>query len=67
MTSFVEHSFHFFVMNFSSGGGGGVSKGTVLCGVVDAGYGLGRSLGDCRPVLSKGRNHQLVKTQTVPR
>ena len=24
--------------------------------VVDAGYGLGRSLGDCRPALPKGQN-----------
>ena len=35
--------------------------------VVDAGYGLGRSLGDCRPALLKGWKYQMVKTQTVPR
>ena len=32
--------------------------------MVDAGYGLGRSLGDCRPALPKGRKDQMVKTQT---
>ena len=35
--------------------------------VVDTGYGLGRSLGDCRPALPKGRKYQMVKRQTVPR
>ena len=30
---------------------------------VDTGYGLGRSLGDCRPVLPKGQQYQRVKTQ----
>ena len=29
--------------------------------VVDTGYGLGGSLGDCRPALPKGRKHQMVK------
>ena len=43
----------------------GVSLRVPYC-VVDAGYGLGRSLGDCRPALPKGRKYQLVKTQTVP-
>ena len=31
---------------------------------VDTGYGLGGSLGDCRPALPKGRKYQMVKTQT---
>ena len=35
--------------------------------VLDAGYGFGRSLGDCRPALPKGQKYQMVKTQTVPR
>jgi hypothetical protein len=34
---------------------------------VDAGYGLGISLGDCRPALPKVRKYQMVKTQIVPR
>ena len=29
--------------------------------LVDTGYGLGRSLGDCRPALQKGRKYQIVK------
>ena len=33
----------------------GVSLRVLYC-VVDTGYGLGRSLGDCRPVLSKVPN-----------
>ena len=32
----------------------------------DAGYGLGRSLGDCRLTLRKGPKYQMFKTQTVP-
>ena len=36
----------------------------ILYCVVDTGYGLGRSLGDCRPELPKGRKYQMVKTQT---
>jgi hypothetical protein len=32
--------------------------------VVDTSYGLGRSLGDCRLALPKGRKYQMVKTQT---
>ena len=32
--------------------------------VMDTGYGLGRSLGDCRPALLKGWKYQMVKTQT---
>ena len=39
----------------------GVSLRVPYC-VVDAGYGLGRSLGDCRPALPKGQNYQMVKT-----
>ena len=41
-------------------------KQEVLYCVVDAGYGLGRSLGDCRPALPKDRKYQMVKTQAVP-
>ena len=41
----------------------GVSLRVLYC-VVDTGYGLGRSLGDCRPALPKGRKYQMVKTQT---
>ena len=41
----------------------GVSPRVLNC-VVDTGYGLGRSLGDCRPALPKGRKYQMVKTQT---
>ena len=36
----------------------------VLYCVVDTGYGLGRSLGGCRPALLKGQKYQMVKTQT---
>ena len=36
----------------------------VLYYVVDTGYGLGRSLRDCRPALPKGPKYQIVKTQT---
>ena len=31
---------------------------------MDTGYGLGGSLGDCRPALPKGRKYKMVKTQT---
>merc|ERR1712083_1077966 len=41
----------------------GVSPRALYC-VVDTSYGLGRSLGDCRPALPKGRKYQMVKTQT---
>ena len=44
----------------------GVSPRILYC-VVENGYGLGGSLGDCRPALPKGRKYQMVKTQTVPR
>ena len=30
--------------------------------MVDTGYGLGGSLGDCRPALQKGQKYQMVKT-----
>jgi hypothetical protein len=36
----------------------------ILYSVVDNGFGLGVSLGDCRPALPKGRKYQMVKTQT---
>ena len=39
-----------FVMNFNSGG---FSLRVLYC-VVNTGYGLGRSMGECRPVLPKG-------------
>jgi hypothetical protein len=41
----------------------GVSPRVLYC-VRDTGYGLGRSLKDCRPALPKGRKYQMVKTQT---
>ena len=41
----------------------GVSPRALYC-VVDTSYGLGRSLGNCRPALPKGRKYQMVKTQT---
>ena len=41
----------------------GVSPRILYC-VVDTGYGLGGSLGDCRSALPKGRKYQMVKTQT---
>ena len=41
-----------------------ITLNRVLYCVVDTGYGLGRSLGDCRLALPKGRKYQLVKTQT---
>ena len=41
----------------------GISLRVLYC-VVNTGYGLGRSLGDCRPALQKGRKYQVVKTQT---
>ena len=41
----------------------GVSPRALYCGV-DTNYGLGRSLGDCRPALPKGRKYQMVKAQT---
>jgi len=40
----------------------GVSPRILYC-VVDTGYGLGGSLGDCRPALPKGQKYQMVKTQ----
>ena len=52
-----------FVMNFNSRG----FPLRVLHCVVDTGYGLGRSLGDCRPALMKGQKYQMVKTQTEAR
>ena len=41
----------------------GVSLRVLYC-VVDNGYMLGRSLGDCRPALPKVQKYQMVKTQT---
>ena len=41
----------------------GVSLRVLHC-VVDTGNGLDRSLGDCRPVLPKGRKYQMVQLQT---
>ena len=42
----------------------GVSLRVLLYCEVDTGYGLGGSLGDCRPTLSKGWKYQMVKAQT---
>ena len=39
------------------------SKGILYC-VVDTGYELGRSLGDCRTPLPNGQKYKMVKTQT---
>ena len=39
----------------------GVSPRILYC-VMDTGYGLGGSLGDCRPALPKGQKYQMVKT-----
>ena len=36
----------------------------VLCCVVDTRYGLGRSLGDCKPALPNGQKYQMAKIQT---
>ena len=41
----------------------GVSPRILYC-VVDTGYGLGGSLGDCKPALLNGKKYQMVKTQT---
>ena len=41
----------------------GVSPRALYC-VVDTSYGLGRSLGNRRPALPKGRKYQMVKIQT---
>jgi hypothetical protein len=49
-----------FVMNFNSRG---FSLRVLYC-VVDTGYGLGRSVGDCRPALLEGQKFQMVKTQS---
>ena len=42
---------------------GGSLRHGLYC-VVDTGYGLGRSLGDWKPALLKGRKYQMVKKQT---
>ena len=47
MRHHVKLEIRSFVMNFNSGG----FSLRVLYYVVDTGYGLGRSLGDCRPAL----------------
>ena len=57
---FVVHSYSINMRNHVKLG---VSP-RILYGVVDTGYGLGGSLGDCRPSLPKGRKYQMVKTQT---
>ena len=56
----VKLEIRWFVMNFNSGG---FSLRVLYC-VVDTGYGLGRSLGDCRPALLEGRKCQMVTTPT---
>ena len=50
MRHHVKLEIRSFVMNFNSGG----FSLRVLYYVVDTGYGLGRSLGDCRPALPGG-------------
>ena len=60
MRNHVKLDIRSFVMNFKSAG---FSLRVLYC-VVDTGYGLSRSLGDCRPALPKGRKYQMVKTQT---
>ena len=47
-------------MNFNSRG---FSLRILYCGE-DTGYGLGKSLGDCKPALPKGRKYQMVKKKT---
>ena len=49
-----------FVLNFNSWG---FSLRVLYC-VVDTGYALGRSPGDCKPALPEGPKYQMVKTQT---
>ena len=56
----VKLEIYSFVMNFNSRG---FSLRVLYC-VVDTGYGLGISLGDCRPALPEGRKYQIVKKQT---
>ena len=56
----VKLEIRLFVTNFKSGG---FSLKVVYC-VVDTGYGLDRSLGNCRPTLPEGWKYQMVKTQT---
>ena len=63
MRNHVKLEIRSFVINFDSGG----FSLRVLYFMVDTGYGLGRSLGDCRPALPEGRKCQMVKTQTESR
>ena len=49
-----------FFMNFNSEG----FSLRILYFVVDTGYGLCRSLGDCRLAFPKGLKYQIVKKQT---
>ena len=56
----VNLEIHSFVMNFNSG----FFLLRVLYCVADTGYGLDRSLRDCRPAFPEGRKYQGVKTQT---
>ena len=60
MRNHVKLDIRSFVMNFKSAG---FSLRVLYC-VVDTGYGLSRSLGDCRPALPEGGKYQMVKTQT---
>ena len=60
MRNHVKLEIRSFVMNFNSG----VFSLRALYSVVDTGYGLGRSLGDCRPALPEGRKNQMDKIQT---
>ena len=60
MRNHVKLEYCSFAMNFNSGE---FSLKVPYC-VVDAGYVLGRSLGDYRPALLEGQKYQMVKTQT---
>ena len=41
-----------------------IKHGAVSYSLSCTGYGLGRSLGDCRPALPEGRKYPMVKTKT---
>ena len=57
MRNHVKLEIRSFVMNFNSRG---FSLRILYC-VVDTGYGLGRSLGNCIPAVPEGRKYQMVK------
>ena len=51
------------IRSFVNSAAGGFSLRVLYC-VVDTGYGLGRSLRDCRLALPEGPKYQMVKTKT---